>query len=445
MLHLLLGRALMRWLDKIGDETPPASATGNLPVAELASPALEEAAVPESRPPQEWVYPRLQRRAMGSLFEVYLAGTDREALVAAGNEALDEVERLERQLSHYRDDSDIARLNVHATQQWVRLEPILYDLLKRCCELSTETGGAFDITAGPLIKAWGFFRGEGCIPSEDELAEIMENVGSCRILFDDEDHLVLFTAPKLEINLGAVGKGYAMDAAAKTLHYFGVESAVIHGGQSTIYALGEPPAGDEAMRRESDEAIGREGDEAENQRPNDPTTKPPNDLTTPASSLIPHPSSLPSGWPFQIKDPRDRDTVLETVYLKNEALSTSGNYEQFFEVDGLRYSHIIDPRTGRPTHGVVSVSVIAPSAADSDALSTAFFVLGRKATEEYCKTRPNIRVIMIEERAGAEIHVTKIGFEPPARAESLSIVEVPNHDLESGAPALEISGCTSGG
>src|SRR5207244_4957702 len=110
------------------------------------------------------------------------------------------------------------------------------------------------------------------------------------------------------------------------------------------------------------------------------------------------------------KDPRDKETVIETVYLHNEAISTSGNYEQFFEADGIRYSHIIDPLTGRPTQGMLSVSVIGSSAAETDALSTAFYVLGREATEEYCRGHPGIRVIMMEERDTNGLEVSRFGF-----------------------------------
>src|SRR5262245_11331602 len=134
MFRLLFSAALWRWLQNAGKD--------------VAEPPIEEDPIPESvEPPEpvapvvpkEIVYPRVQRAAMGSLFEVYLAGTDRDTLVGAGEEALDEVERLERQLSHYRDDSDIARLNRHAAAQWVRLEPRLYHLLKRCYDLGMET------------------------------------------------------------------------------------------------------------------------------------------------------------------------------------------------------------------------------------------------------------------------------------------------------------------
>src|SRR6185503_244254 len=160
MFNLLIGRALLRWLMSLGEDETLSVHKGSIPEpeAEREEDAEGAAACPEV------VYPRVQRTAMGSLFEIYLAGTDRETLVGAGEQALDDVERLDRQLSHYRDDSDIARLNQHAVEKWVRLEPRMYHLLKRCAEISAETDGAFDITLGPLIKAWGFHRGEGRIP-----------------------------------------------------------------------------------------------------------------------------------------------------------------------------------------------------------------------------------------------------------------------------------------
>ena len=120
---------------------------------------------------------------------------------------------------------------------------------------------------------------------------------------------------------------------------------------------------------------------------------------------------IASGKGAERKDPRDRETVVETVYLRDEAISTSGNYEQFFEVEGVRYAHILDPRTGRPVQGMISVSVIGSSAEETDALSTAFFVLGRADTEETCKARPNIRVIIVEESGGGDVTVSRFGFD----------------------------------
>ncbi len=339
MFNLLIGRALLRWAMKLGEES--------------------EVNQGETHPPDDddlRAYPRVQRPAMGSLFEIYLAGQNRDSLIAAGEEALDQIERLDLQLSHYRDDSDIARLNAHAVDSWVRLEPRLYQLLRRCHEIWQSTGGAFDITTTALTKAWGFYDGNKRVPYDNEIKAILERTGTDKVLFDDDDNLVHFGQPGIEINLGGVGKGFAIDEAADTLRMWEVPGAVIHGGQSTIYALGDGPESD--------------------------------------------------GWEFTIKDPRDHETPVNTVRLRNQALSTSGSYEDFFEVDGKRYSHILDPRTGRSVEGMLSVSVITQTAEESDALSTAFFVMGREATEEFCKKRPGLQVVMIEDSG----ETTEIGL-----------------------------------
>jgi FAD:protein FMN transferase len=298
--------------------------------------------------------------AMGSLFEIYVAGGEPARLEGAAHEALAEVQRLEAQLSHYRDDSDVARLNARAASEWVRLEPRLYALLERCAALTRATGGAFDITIGPLNKAWGFYRGEGRLPSDSEIATLLQQIGMRGVQFDREGSAVRFLSPGREITLGAVGKGYALDEAAGILRFYSVESAVLHGGQSTIYALGAPPGAD--------------------------------------------------GWQFTLKDPRDRTTSLCTVTLRDRAISTSGDYEQFFEADGVRYSHILDPRTGRPVQGMHSVWVIGANAADTDALSTAFFVLGPEKTRAFCRRHPKLEVVMVHDSPDGEgIRVTQIG------------------------------------
>ena len=358
----------MKWLERLADSDEQSNQT-TLPyqappeIAQSYNPNQIDLSCYDIAPPKEIVeyfYPRLQRQAMGCQFEIFLAGIGRDQMIFAGEEALEEITRLDAQLSHYRDESDITRLNLHACEQWVRLEPQLYHLIKDCLRISSETEGAFDITAGPLVKIWGFYRGEGRIPTIDEICNTLAKVGFYRIMTDDEDQLIYFATEGMEISLGAVGKGYALDRAATILKMYGAENAVIHGGQSSIYAMGAPP---DKM-----------------------------------------------AWELIIKDPRDHETPIEVVYLKDEALSTSGNYEQYFEMNGKRYSHIIDPLTGQPTQGMISVSVIAPTGAESDALSTAFFVLGRERTEEICHTRPDLRVIMLEEDGSDSILVSRFGF-----------------------------------
>lgn len=356
MLKLLLGRALWRWLERLADEEPPRPPAVSVEVQPLAEVRLQQ----EPAAAGALVYPKVARAAMGCLFEIYLVGADRVALEGAAGEALDEIERLDRQLSHYRDDSDIARLNAHAGSMWVRLEPHLYDLLRRCAALAEETEGAFDITTLPLLRAWGFHDGRFRVPDDEEIAALLPLVGPGNVEFDDEDRLVRYRAPGVEVALGAVGKGYAIDAAARILGFYRVGRAVIHGGHSTIYAIGAPP-----------------GEEA---------------------------------WSFTLKDPRDRETPIEEVRLRDAALSTSAATEQRFEAGGVRYGHILDPRTGRPAQSALSVSVVAPTAELSDALSTAFFVGGPGLAERYTRDHPEVRAIVVMQAEDGGIEALRFGF-----------------------------------
>lgn len=361
MLRWMFGAAVWRWFEKLGEEprskpqppkaevvlNPPTTYTGNLDQ-------------PESQPLGTVVYPRIERQAMGTMFELYLAGTDEEELLGAGGQAMDEIDRLDRQLSHYQPESDITRLNAHAFEHYVRVEPSLYRLLHQCVDFSRITDGAFDITAQALVRLWGFHTGEHRVPTDEEIEQTRAATGWEQLEFDDDEQLVHFTVPGMEIALGAIGKGYAVDRAIDMLRFYHLDNAVLHGGTSTIYALGAQPGQD--------------------------------------------------GWEFTMRDPRDRTTPIETVQLRNEAISTSGPYEQQFEQDGVRYCHIIDPRTGRPVPRILSVWVIAPSATESDALSTALFVMGPERAEEFCTQHGNIRAVFVTERDDNQIAVTRIGF-----------------------------------
>lgn len=290
---------------------------------------------------------RIGLEAMGCLFEAMIWGEDREWCAGVATEALAEVEKLDRQLSHYRDDSDIARLNAYGSREWVRVEPELFRLLETCAALTKRTRGAFDISAGALLDCWGFHRGTGRIPSSDEIDLALAQSGMERVLLRPEANLVHFTAPQLALNLGAVGKGYALDRAAEALRFYGARSALLHGGLSTIIAVGAPPDAD--------------------------------------------------AWQFIIRDPRDRAVILTTVGLRDAALSSSGGYKQYVEADGMRYGHILDPRTGRPAEGVIAVSAVAACAAEADAMSTALFVLGPQEASDLVAAYPELRYVMLYE------------------------------------------------
>lgn len=280
---------------------------------------------------------RVGRRAMACEFEVLLrAGPDNEATELAVA-ALDLVDRLESQLTVYRDSSEVSRINREAFQREIEVEPRFFQLLSLAAEIHRRTAGAYDITSGPLSKVWGFSRRAGRMPGESELAEALSRVGSQRLQFDPARRTVRFAAAGMELNLGSIGKGYALDRCSELLEARGLGDFLIHGGQSSLLAGGSRSGS---------------GDE---------------------------------GWWIGVRDPLRPGVRLGQVRVRDRALGTSGTGTQFFYHGGRRYGHILDPRTGRPSEGVLSSTVLARSAAEADALSTAFYVLGPAAALEYCR------------------------------------------------------------
>jgi len=280
------------------------------------------------------------RHAMATRFEFALHGENPVALRAAAEEALDEIQRLENLLSLYRPHSDIGRVNARAALEPVRVMPEVARLIARALELAALTGGAFDITAGPLIRAWGFVGGSGREPDPDTLAEARACVGHELVEVDGARHTVRFTRPGVMLDLGAIGKGYALDCAGELLREAGVTSALLHGGTSTVVALGHPPDRD--------------------------------------------------AWPVAL--PAGRDTAATTVPLRAESLSVSAVWgKSFTDAQGRVLGHVLDPRTGRPVEGARFAAVATGSAAESDALSTALLVLGPAGRSLLESLRPGLR------------------------------------------------------
>jgi FAD:protein FMN transferase len=266
------------------------------------------------------------RMSMACLYVLEAYGPDAAALARLADLALDEVDRIDRLMSHYKPDSALSRLNREAATRPVTVEPELFDFIDEALRYSRDSDGAFDITVGGLMKAWGFFRGEGRMPSDGELAAARRTVGGRHVILNRAARSIAFDEPGVELDLGGIAKGYAVDRAARLLEAHGVASALVSAGGSTVYALGAPPGRD--------------------------------------------------GWDVSIQDPLDARKVATTVRLRNRALSIAGRSEKWFESEGVRYSHIMDPRTGRPAQGMLSVAVLAGSGTAGDALDDAFFVLG---------------------------------------------------------------------
>lgn len=266
---------------------------------------------------------RLAIEAMATRFELVLQGSDEPRLRAAGEEALEEIARLERQLSFYQTTSEITWINAHAARQPVRVEAGLFRLLQRCQTLSVATGGAFDVTIGPLMRAWRFVGGAGEIPDHAALARAHASTGFTSVHLDPDAFTVSFACPGMSIDLGAAGKGFAVDRAIETLRAQGVQRALLHGGTSSVHAIGAP-----------------EGE---------------------------------TRWPIAWQQP---DGAQQTFALRDTALSVSAIHGKSFVVDGCEYGHVIDPRTGRPTRAARSAAVTGPRSFECDALSTALLVLG---------------------------------------------------------------------
>jgi thiamine biosynthesis lipoprotein len=234
-------------------------------------------------------------------------------------------------LSNYLPASEWSRMNRTAGLRPLRLSAELFQLISDCMKYSQQSAGAFDITVGPLMKVWGFYRGEGGLPQRAEIRNALARTGYRHVRLDPAAQTIRFDQTGVELDPGGIGKGYAVDRMVEVLKGNGVEIALVSAAGSSIYGLGAPP------------------DE-------------------------------PRGWRVTIRAPGNAKQSAAEVFLKNTSLSTSGSYEKFFWAEGRRYSHIMDPRTGYPAQGASSVSVLAPRTTDSEAWAKPYFINGRAWT-----------------------------------------------------------------
>ncbi len=256
-------------------------------------------------------------RAMGTEFSVQLPLEDAQAAEAVAAELREETRRLERQLSLYLPDSDLCYLNAHAHKQPVRVEPELFQLLQTCKSLYELTDGAFDPTVTPLLRLWGFVEKQFRVPDAEAIEATLQRVGMDLVLLEPEGCWVYYALPGVELSFGAIGKGWAVAQCVRILRELGVESALIDAGGSTLYALGAPPDA--------------------------------------------------AGWLFRLPDGSE-------TLLRDAAVGVSGDTEQYFEANGKRYGHIIDPRTGYPAPSRPPVALVGDDPTLCDALSTAVYI-----------------------------------------------------------------------
>lgn len=285
--------------------------------------------------------------AMATEYSLYLCANSREDADAIGQHVFDEVDRVEELLSNYRESSELCRINREAAVSEVTTDPETFHFLETCLAWSEKSSGAFDITVGRLMKAWGFFGAKGAIPFEEKLAETRAQVGWQNVRLDAARRTVRFQSSGIELDPGGVGKGYAVDRAVKILRQRQVPAALLSAGSSTIYALGAPPG--------------------------------------------------ETGWKIQVPSVDKRENTISTVILRDSSLSTANRSEKNFTHNGHFYGAIMDPRTLAPAEGVLQVTVISPSATESDILSNASFILNPHDRASFMDELPQAAALVISE------------------------------------------------
>ena len=364
---------------------------------------------------------RVARQAMATRFEIVLHGENPVSLRAAGEEALEEIERIEARLSLYRSTSEISHVNARAAREPVRVSPATFRLIEQAARLSAETGGAFDVTIGPLMRCWGFMGGSGQLPSPDAIAEARARVGMHLLELDSKEFTIRFAREGVMIDLGAIGKGYAVGMAGDILREAGVTSALVHGGTSSIYALGHPPdaaewkvAIDRPWDSHEDPSLPRTArissphpspplrveervPEGRERRRMNPTSFPPLDRSAEHGPAVVHsaqpvPSDARRSDRAALAQPPDE--VLAVVPLCDEALSVSAVWGKSFQTGNETFGHVIDPRTGQPTGHAMLAAVALPSTTETDALSTALLTLGSPGLDLLAGLRPHARLLV---------------------------------------------------
>jgi len=331
--EFLTGRAVGKELRNVGDGIADAMSEGE------ATPVIPVA--------RETV--RLETTAMGCPWCIIMNPGPPQQVMAASDAFL-MVHDCEQMLTVYRDDSEIAIVNRDAFQAPVEVSPELFAFLITCRELFESTEGSFDPTAGALIDLWKAARVDGTIPDNDAVQSALARTGMQHVGLDDVERTVRFGVDGLKFDFGAIGKGDGIDKAAEYLTEQRIDSYLIHGGHSSLFARGTHAQHD--------------------------------------------------GWPVGIKNPLFTNKRYATLILKDQGMATSGSNIQFFRHQGQRYGHILDPKTGQPADRFLSVTVLAPTAIEADAISTAFYSMGLESALQYCDDHPSIGAILIPHPEG---------------------------------------------
>ncbi len=309
------------------------------------------------------------KRAMGCQFQFLFNATQYPLAADAVAKAFDVIESLEGEMSIYRSDSAVARLNQAAVGNPIDFSRSAYKCFELAVQVSKDTGGAFDISSGTLTELWGFEARQPLVPDSAQISEAAAKVDYRKIRLHPLTHQVSLQAPGMRINLGGIGKGHALDVCTSLLLDAGIHDFVIHGGQSSISARG--------IRKQLD--------------------------ATPGGVM---------GWTIGLTDPLHANTRLRETQLFNRCMGTSGSARQALFHQGNRLSHIIDPRTGWPGTGTISSTVFSDSAAKADAIATAFCVMELAEINSFCQNHSDISaVIMYRETKRHKVEMETFNME----------------------------------
>ena len=305
---------------------------------------------------------RFSHQAMAAIFEVIIVHEDANYAQQAAHAAFDELDRLEGELSRFIENSDISRINNLSANQPLRLGLPAFECLQIANRICAETNGAFDVTIGSLLACWRNKNGMPLTPSQDQLNLARKRTGMHLLKLNETEHTIQLLASPVQIDLGGIGKGYAVDQMAGLLRDWGISTALINGGHSSILALDPPPG-----------------------------TK---------------------GWPLMLSNPANRKQTLARLYFQHKSLSASGL---------KKGRHIIDPRTAQPVKDKLAAWASAPDAATSDALSTAFMVMSPEEIKKFCSRHPDTLAMVILQDGDKNIQKNKILLFGPWKRDELLI------------------------
>lgn len=286
-------------------------------------------------------------KLMGSRFEITVVAenaSEAEKFIDAG---VEEIQRIEKLISSWDPESQTSEINRNAGKQPVKVDPELFELIQRAVGISRITDGAFDISYASMDRIWKFDGTMKKMPHEDEIKASVSKVGYKNIVLDPVNSTVFLKEPGMKIGFGGIGKGYAADSAKELLMKKGVSAGIIN-ASGDMNTWGKQPNGKD--------------------------------------------------WTVAITNPTNKNTAFATLPLKEGAVVTSGDYEKFVKLNGVRYAHIINPKTGYPATGIISVTVFAPKAELADALATSVFVMGKEVGPDRINQLPKIECIIIDEQ-----------------------------------------------